>query len=327
MNLMKKSIAIKAGLGGRLSMLACLFFAWGMAQADAPMKKDQAPAFYRMMIGKFEVTALLDENSPWPDAAKELFPQLSEQQMRTLFAQTHLQKNHDFSTIAFLINTGKKLVLIDTGGKGAGPSYGKLFDNLRAAGYSPGQVDDIYITHMHPDHVGGLMDGSKRAFPNAVMHADVHEFPQWEKAAEKGNAAAKRIVQLVRPYQEAGKFESFAEETTFFDGFRSIPTHGHSEGHSFYQLESEGQSIEFWGDFVVHDKIQLTFPEMAPPGESDAHAGIELHRSVFQAAATSGKIIAGAHFSFPGIGRIRQIGGAFVWVPIDYANIPAVPNP
>ncbi|MBR7784855.1 MBL fold metallo-hydrolase, partial [Undibacterium luofuense] len=89
----------------------------------------------------------------------------------------------------YLINTGSKLILIDTGaGSLFGPTLGKLQANLKAAGYSPEQVDEIYITHMHPDHVGGLMQGDSVVFPNAVVRADQHDVDFWLSQANLDKA-------------------------------------------------------------------------------------------------------------------------------------------
>ncbi|MEJ6000413.1 MBL fold metallo-hydrolase [Paucibacter soli] len=298
------------------------------AQAAAPMAKTQAPGFYRLMVGELEVTALLDANDPWPEAIDELFPALSAEQKTSLRQRTQAQPGNDFSTIAFLVNTGKKLILIDAGGRGSSMAgYGQLFGNLKAAGYAPEQVDDVYITHMHPDHVFGLAEGEQRAFPNAVVHADAHELPQWQVAAAKGNKTAQAIVAKLAPYIAAKRYQPFDGDTRFSPELRAVARYGHTEGHSFYIIESRGQRLQFWGDFVVNDKVQFELPDAVPPGEKDAAQGIAMRRQEYAAAAHSGELIAGAHFSFPGIGRLRSLGPNYIWVPVDYAAMPSPTKP
>ncbi len=304
-----------------LGVLA-LLLAMPFAHAAAPLVKTQAPGYYRLMVGDLEVTALLDANDPWPEALEELFPSLSAEQKAGLRQRTLAQPSHDFSTIAFLVNTGKKLILIDAGGGSGMPGYGQLFANLKAAGYAPEQVDDIYITHMHPDHVFGLAEGERRSFPNAVVHADAHELPQWQAAAAKGHKTAQAIVAKLAPYIAAQRYEAFDGDTRFSPELRAVARYGHTEGHSFFIIESRGQRLQFWGDFVVHDKAQLELPELAPPGEKDAAQGIALRRQEYAAAASQAELIAGAHFGFPGIGRLRALGSSYIWVPIDYAAMP-----
>lgn len=295
----------------------------GAAFAAAVQKKTQAPAYYRMMLGKFEVTALLDENSPWPEMLESLFPKLTPQQKQIVSKDTKISPRLDFSTIAFLINTGERLILIDTGGNGQAPGYGKLFENLQAAGYHPEQIDEVFITHMHGDHVGGLLRQEQIAFPNARLHLDQREYAEWQTLAKQDNANARRVLQIVDTYKKQNKLISFDGQTQFMPGFEAIPAYGHTAGHSFYRAESEGEVMLFWGDFVVNDKVQLEFPELAPPGEKDQAAGIALRQTAYQDAAHKAYLIAGAHFAFPGIGRLRQLNGKFIWIPIDYASIPS----
>lgn len=308
-----------------LTLSALLGSSATTVQAAAPQVKTQAPGFYRVMVGEVEVTALLDAHDPWPESVDVLFPSLSPEQKTQLRKTTLLQPQGDFSTLAFVVNTGKKLILIDAGGRGADAGYGKLFPNLEAAGYRPEQVDDVYITHMHPDHVYGLSEGDQRLFPNAVVHADAHELPQWQAAADKGNKTAQAIVAKIKPYLAAQRFKTFDGDTRFSPEFKAVASYGHSEGHSFYVVESQGQSLRFWGDFVVNDKVQFELPDIAPPSEKDVAHGVAQRRQEFSEAARSGTLIAGAHFAFPGIGRVRDLSGGkgekFIWVPVDYALI------
>jgi hypothetical protein len=140
------------------------------AVAAAAMVKTQAPGFYRMMLGDFEVTVVNDGTTSL-DVDKLLAepPAKTEAALKKSFEASPVET----SSNAFLINTGTKLVLIDTGaGTLLGPTLGKLLMNVRAAGYKPEQIDDVFLTHLHPDHVGGLMADGALAFPNATLHAD-----------------------------------------------------------------------------------------------------------------------------------------------------------
>jgi glyoxylase-like metal-dependent hydrolase (beta-lactamase superfamily II) len=122
------------------------------AVAEAPMAKTQAPAFMRVMLGDFEVTTISDGTVKLP-LLKLLIGQ--PEQLAAAFKKNFLKETVEVSVNAFLINTGSKLVLIDTGAAGFfGPTLGNIVANLKASGYQPEQVDEIYITHMHSDHVG-----------------------------------------------------------------------------------------------------------------------------------------------------------------------------
>src|SRR5262245_35954881 len=161
------------------------------AQSPAPPVKTQAPGFYRMMLGHVEITALNDGVVAY--SASTLTGATADQ-IRAGLAESALGDSVAMSYNAFLVNTGTKLVLIDTGTGGKladNPGFrgaGRLIANLRAAGYRPEQVNDICISHVGPDHVGGLTIGTERAFPNAVVHAARAEIEVYVDSA-KGAAA------------------------------------------------------------------------------------------------------------------------------------------
>ncbi|MBW8901686.1 MAG: MBL fold metallo-hydrolase, partial [Massilia sp.] len=139
------------------------------AHAAAPMVKTPAPGFYRMMVGDIEITPISDGTFDLP---MDQFLRQKPEQTRATLAKNFLKVPVETSDNTFLINTGSKLVLVDTGaGALFGPTVGKFVNNLKAAGYQPEQIDEIYITHMHGDHVGGLVNNGQRVFPNPIVRA------------------------------------------------------------------------------------------------------------------------------------------------------------
>jgi glyoxylase-like metal-dependent hydrolase (beta-lactamase superfamily II) len=205
--------------------------------AAAPQVKTSAPGFYRVMLGQFEVTALSDGTVELP--VDKLLTNTTPEKVGKALHKAHQHSPLETSVNAYLINTGNKLVLIDTGaGSLFGPTLGKMLSNLKAAGYSPEQVDEIYITHMHPDHVGGLMNGETMVFLNAVVRADQHDVDFWLSQAnlEKAPADAKGFFQgamaSLNPYIKAGKFKAFEGGTELQPGIRAIASHGHTAGHT-----------------------------------------------------------------------------------------------
>jgi hypothetical protein len=180
--------------------------------ASAPMVKHQAPGFYRLMVGAFEVTALSDGTGPMP--ALRLL-QGSPTRLAETLSRNWLGTDVETSHNAYLVNTGTKLVLIDAGaGTLLGPRTGQLVDNLQAAGYQPEQVDEIYLTHLHPDHIGGLMRGDQRAFPNAIVRADKREVEYWLSETNMRSATdmAKRFFEAAAtclpPYLKAVRWRN-----------------------------------------------------------------------------------------------------------------------
>ena len=310
-------------------LLIIAAFAWvDTAHAAAPLAKDQAPGFYRLMVGDVEVTALSDGTRPLP--AGKVLTHVKAGEVEQGLKRAFLSDPVETSFNAFLINTGDKLVLIDTGaGALMGQPPGQVVQNLKAAGYQPDQVDEIYLTHMHLDHVGGLMAADQqRAFPNAIVRADRHEAEHWLSAAKLEAAAAdakagfKDAMASVDPYVEAGRFKPFDGATELVAGIKSIPEPGHTPGHTGYMVESKGQRLLVWGDIIHVGAVQFGDPAVTISFDSDSAAAERSRKAALEQAAKQREWIAGAHLSFPGIGHVRAQGKGYVWVPANYVSHP-----
>jgi glyoxylase-like metal-dependent hydrolase (beta-lactamase superfamily II) len=231
------------------------------------------------------------------------------------------------SVNGYLINTGSKLVLVDTGAAGLfGPTLGKLTNSLKAAGYQPEQVDEIYITHMHPDHVGGLMAGDKMVFPNATVRADKHDADFWlsQTNLDKAPADSKGFFQgamaSLNPYVKAGKFKAFEGNTELVPGVKAQANYGHTAGHTIYVVESKGQKLVLWGDLMHVAAVQFETPSVTIGFDSDSKAAAAQRKKAYAEAAKEGYIVGAAHLSFPGLGRLRIQGSGYVFLPVNYSQ-------
>ena len=295
----------------------------GTAHAAAPMVKTAAPGFYRMMLGDFEVTALSDGTVNLP--VDKLLTNTTPAKVNKALAKAFVTAPLETSVNGYLINTGSKLVLIDTGAaKLFGPTLGNLAANLKAAGYQPEQVDEVYITHMHPDHVGGLMDGDKLAFPNATVRADKHDADFWLSQAnlDKAPADAKGFFQgamaSLNPYVKANKFVPFDGATNLVPGISAVATPGHTAGHSTYVVESKGQKLVLWGDLIHVAAVQFDDPAVTIAFDTDAKAAKGARKLAFDAAVKGAYLVGATHIAFPGLGHVRANGKAYTWVPLNY---------
>ena len=327
---MKKSSVLRLSLSGTTLALSLAFGALSLtvapaAFAAAPQVKTQAPGWYRMMLGDFEVTALSDGTLPLPvDKLMNAPPIKTEKALARSFQKAPVETSFN----AYLINTGEKLVLIDTGAAGLfGPTLGNMLANLKASGYTPEQVDEIYITHMHPDHVGGLMAGDKPAFPNAIVRADKHDADYW-LSKEKMEAAPKAIQDFFKgaqaslnPYVAAGKFKPFEGNTDLVPGVKAIATHGHTPGHTIYAIESKGQKLVLWGDLMHVAAVQFPEPSATIQFDTDSRAARKQREKAYAEAAKGGYWVGAAHLSFPGIGHLRRDGAGYVFVPANYSSL------
>lgn len=297
-----------------------------VAHSAAPMVKTSAPGYYRLMLGAFEITALSDGTIDLP--MDKLLTSTTPAAVDAALARSYLKSPLETSVNGYLVNTGTKLVLIDTGaGSLFGPTLGKLVANLKAAGYQPDQVDEIYITHMHPDHVGGLVADGKIVFPNAVVRAAKGDADYWlsdanlAKAPEESKGFFKGAMASLNPYVASGHFKSIDADGELAPGIRAEATFGHTPGHTSYVIENGGQKLVVWGDLVHVGAVQFKNPLVTIHFDTDSKAALKERQQAFAAAADGGYLAAGAHLAFPGIGHLRHAGPGYLWIPVNYTVI------
>jgi glyoxylase-like metal-dependent hydrolase (beta-lactamase superfamily II) len=316
---------------GRTAAACTLGLLAAGALAAAPQLKTQAPGYYRMMLGDFEVTALSD--GTFPMKTSELLTHITPKELQDDLSRSFLSDPVEASVNGFLINTGTKLVLIDTGaGSFFGPSVGKLVANLKASGYGPEQVDEIYITHMHLDHIGGLVADGKMVFPNAVVRAAQAEGDYWlskdkmEAAPKDRRDAFENAMKAMEPYVAARKYRPFKGDVELVPGVRSVAAPGHTPGHTLYMVESKGEKLLLWGDLMHVAAAQFPDPGVTIGFDTDSAAATEQRRKVFADAAANRYYVGGAHLSFPGIGHLRASGTGYVFVHTNYTSLQALPT-
>ncbi len=314
----------------RTRMLAAIAFGALMSfnqpvGASAPLAGAQAPGYYRIMVGDIEVTALSDGTIDFP--MDTLLLGESPVTIRAAFAAAFQKLPAESSMNQFLVNTGSRLVLIDAGaGTFFGPTLGHTVANLRAAGYTPEQVDEVVITHMHADHTGGLVHDGKAVFPNAVLRiakADVGFWmdPTNEPKAPEGVRVSFDVARkALAPYAASGRLKPFEGETEIVPGVRALPAPGHTAGHTYYAVESKGEKLLVWGDVVHAAAVQFANPKVFIAWDSDGSGAQGARESVFADAARKGYLVGGAHLPFPGLGHVARAadGTGYVFVPTTY---------
>ncbi len=295
------------------------------AMAAAPLAGTNAPGFFRIMLGDFEVTAISDGTVDLP--MNKLLHQPAAKTDQAL-ARSYLSSPLETSVTGYLVNTGAKLVLIDAGaGSLFGPTLGKLLANLKASGYQPEQVDEVLITHMHPDHVGGLAANGQAAFPNATIRADKHDTEFWLSQAnmDKAPADSKGFFQgamaSLAPYVASQHLQPFNGASDITPGIRAIASYGHTPGHISYMVESKGKKLLVVGDLIHAGAVQFDHPEVTIGFDTDPKSAAQARKQVFTAAAKDSELIGAAHLPFPGLGHLRSTGKAYQWVPANYTQL------
>lgn len=312
----------------RVAALLGLLTLVSATHAGAPMPKTQAPGYYRMMLGAFEITALYDGVLDLQPA--KLLTNTTAPRVGLLLKQSFEGPVVPTSVNAYLVNTGGKLILIDTGTGSSGifgPTLGHVIENMKASGYQPEQVDEVYVTHLHPDHVGGLAIASNPAFPNAVVRIDKRDSDFWlnpsnaEKASEDTRSFFPFAMASLKPYIAAGMLKPFEGSAELASGMRAISAKGHTPGHTIFSAQSAGQKIVFWGDTMHVAAVQMPHPEVTIVFDVDSPAAAATRRKAFEDAASEGYLVASAHLPFPGIGHMRRVGKGFHFQPVAYSPV------
>ncbi|WLQ16115.1 MBL fold metallo-hydrolase [Hahella aquimaris] len=310
-----------------VSMMAPSAYAESAANAKSThvaVAAQSNPGYYGMKLGDFKITAVSD-GSVMVDFTK-LMNNTTPEEVTRLLARHYLGPQVETSINTFVIDTGDHVAIVDTGaGDIFGDKGGHLLDNLKAAGYQPEQIDAVLLTHIHGDHSSGLIRNGKMAFPNATVYVDQHDVDFWLNPANKTkvNDTLKRgfdwAEQSVRPYLNANKVKTFNSDGELFPGVKTVATHGHTPGHTVYEVESQGQRIRFLGDLLHIRDIQFARPEITIDFDVDSPEAARQRLAAFNDAVEDGYLVGAAHIPFPGVGHVQRDGGAFEWIPVNYS--------
>lgn len=309
-----------------LSLLVSIAMPRSANAQESTVKILPQPGYYNMQVGDLPVTVLSDGTNPLNMA--QLLLNAKPGELKTGFAESFLSTTVESSDNEFLIHTGGKLILVDAGsGDLLGASFGQLPKSLQNAGVQPEQIDAVLLTHLHPDHVGGLIRNGKMVFPNATIYIAKAESDFWltPEALKNAPAAYKPFFEYaqnsVLPYMNAGKVKTFNSGDILFSGITALGTAGHTAGHTSYLVESNGDKLLILGDLIHAQAVQFADPGIAIGYDSDPKAAISTRRRVFGDAVKGKYLVAGSHLSFPGVGHIKANGNGYLWVPANYSTI------
>ena len=227
-----------------------------------------------------------------------------------MFQQYAPEENLPMAINAFLVKTPEKNILVDTG-------LGiKLFQNMHSIGIEPAQIDAILITHMHGDHIGGMLQNDNVAFSNAEIYISQPEYDYWmsddamnqlPEGNRGGFIQARKVIDAYKNRLHLFQPDNFEEENIpLFSGFHGISTYGHTPGHTSYLVESNGDKILIWGDIMHMITIQMPHPEVAVTYDVNPQQAITTRMKALEYVTKNNVLIAGMHIPFSGMGTVSK---------------------
>jgi glyoxylase-like metal-dependent hydrolase (beta-lactamase superfamily II) len=312
-----KTVSFQRSLVAISAVLSLLFGTEAVNADAAPAVPTGRVQTFR--IGSYNAVALRDGEIQEPNDGKSFVLGQPITKVAAILKAAGAPGDHfELSIQPLLVNADKRVLLFDTGaGNYFGPMAGTLPQSMTTAGVSPAGVTDIFISHAHGDHVGGLITpAGKPAFPNAAIHMSA---PEWqflsgmkpEDAKNVGISDITALVAVVRP-----KVVPFQPGAELIPGVvKAVEIKGHTPGHSGYEIGSGKDSVLYIGDSMHSYVTSVQRAAWKVAFDTDQATAAASRVALEKRAAASGQRIYAVHFPFPGIGKIVEEKGGFVWVP------------
>ena len=271
-----------------------------------------APAPKKFQVGSITVTALLDRPHEM-DISLFSGPATPEERMKLMPGG-----KAPAAVNAFLIQVeGKKNILVDAGFGTILPGASQLERCLADVGLTPADIDLVLLTHMHTDHVGGLLKHKQRAFPKAKILVSMPELDYWtDLAAKDASNANAALVKTVVDVYGPDILPPFALGESVLPGVTSVNASGHTPGHSVFLVESSGKGLLILGDLLHAAALQFPLPDECASYDMDREAATKARKAILTLAAEKNIPVAGMHLPFPGMGTVKIEGAGFAFTPL-----------
>ncbi|KQV68456.1 MBL fold metallo-hydrolase [Rhizobium sp. Root1220] len=280
------------------------------------------PQFNQFKLGSYKFTVFKDGATIAEKPYETFGTNQKPETVQDLLAKNFLPTDKFVNTYApAVIDTGSDVILIDTGFGEGGRARGSglLREGLKASGYSADDITLVALTHLHGDHIGGLMEAGAPAFKNARYVVGQAEYDFWTDKAREGTAAEgghKAVLANVVPFAEKATF--IGEGDTVASGITAMLATGHTPGHMVFHIESDGRRLVATGDTANHYILSLQQPEWEVRFDMDKTQAAASRKKVFDMIATERVAFLGYHMPFPAVGFAEPYEKGYRFVPKTY---------
>jgi glyoxylase-like metal-dependent hydrolase (beta-lactamase superfamily II) len=295
----------------------------------AAMQGETQPTVYRFKLGGFEVSTILDSKAIRQGLHPMYGANASADEAVALAKANNIDlARFEHPNIPTLVNTGKELVLFDTGNGALPREYealktrmppGNLATRLGQLGHKPEDIDVVVLTHGHPDHIGGLVEGGKPVYPNARYVFGAAEYDFWKKNEGVREARVfnqKLFMTICEPLAAKSTFIKPGDAVT--SGITAVDAFGHAPGLLAFHLESDGKRFMITADTVTQYVMAVQKPEWFFEMDDDKDKAVATRKRMLDMLATDRLFFASFHMPFPGIGWIDKTSAGYRWVPHSY---------
>jgi glyoxylase-like metal-dependent hydrolase (beta-lactamase superfamily II) len=294
-----------------MKLVGVLLLAVACASSSSPkMPAEKSGRAERLQIGKFEAYALEDGYIVFPNDGQLLGLGRPPSETAEVLAAAGLPRDKIRLDIqCLLVKAGDRVILFDAGlGEVSFADTGHLPQSLALAKVAPGAVTDIFISHTHSDHVGGLVTkAGALAFPAATIHMSA---PEWAAFQADTDDDSKRVVAAI-----AAKVSAFEPGAQVLPVVKAVATQGHTPGHSSYEIGVEADKVFYIGDLAHHSVISVQHPAWSIQADGDLPAAEKMRQETLAKLAAEHARVFAVHFPFPGIGQVVAEGQGLVWKP------------
>lgn len=273
------------------------------------MKTDKS--HFQFTLGDFKCIAIRDGGHI--GSADFLFANAPPEELKAILQKQNLESDQlPTSWTCLLVDTGRKKLLVDTGIGSLEPRGGKLLPQLEQLGYQPGDIDMVFLTHGHPDHVGGCTgEDEKPAFSNAQFVTGKKEFEFWTaEQPDSGNWMAQFSRQKLLAIED--RLELVGSDLEFLPGIRTIEAYGHTPGHLGLEIHSQGETLLNLADCALHP-LHLAHPDWFAEVDILPDQMIATRVRLLEHAAKEKVLVLFFHFDFPSLGYVEQDGKFWSW--------------